>query len=73
MVLKATPDEFSSEGAESGSASTAATRTSEGLRQAQLQHALSVLRHEVNKAQRLLLELDQARTADRICQLGAGP
>ena len=63
MVLKATPDEFSSEGAEPGPASTAATGASEGVGQAQLQHALNELRHEVNKAQRLLLELDQARTA----------
>ena len=63
MVLKATPDDISSEGAEPGPASTAATGASEGLRQAQLQHALNELRHEVNKAQRLLLELDQARTA----------
>ena len=61
MVLK--PDEFSSEDAEPGPASTAATGASEGLWQAQLQHALNVLRHEVDKAQRLLLELDQARTA----------
>jgi len=63
MVLKATPDDISSEGAEPGPASTAATGASEGVGQAQLQRALDELRREVNKAQRLLLELDQARTA----------
>ena len=47
MVLKATPDDISSEGAEPGPASTAATGASEGLWQAQLQHALNVLRHTI--------------------------